>query len=323
MLAIAAYYRYLNSGGNERIARGLLILVAVLNAARNSVSLFLLLLVSMGYGIVKETIASRVLLKIRLLTAIHFVFGVLYVSYQTYSSSSLLTTVRQILARDGQHPARQCWILPLLLCPTPRTFSHELYDVDHVVSLLLDRRSRLAKANVQETQFVARSFSKKSGLIVTPSVFTRLYRILLFAVMVIATFFVISTLSFSSRRSASYGAETWQTRWILLDGWLATLYLLVFSSIAFLWRPSANNKRLAMSSELATDEAEADQYDVDALEREHDKDAIPLRGVNQDVVFDLGESDEEDERGTGRAEERRLRGDSDDESPPSYQKRRD
>ena len=80
MLAIASYYRYLNSGGNERIARGLLILVAVLNAARNSVSLFLLLLVSMGYGIVKETIASRVLLKIRLLTAVHFVFGVLYAS---------------------------------------------------------------------------------------------------------------------------------------------------------------------------------------------------------------------------------------------------
>ena len=158
------------------------------------------------------------------------------------------------------------------------------------------------------------------------TVFTRLYRILLFAVMVIATFFVISTLSFSSRRSASYGAETWRTRWILLDGWLATLYLLVFASIAFLWRPSANNKRLAMSSELATDEAEADQYDVDALEREHDKDAIPLRGVNENVVFDLGESDEEDERGagSGRAEERRLRGDDvDEESPPSYQKRRD
>ena len=79
-----------------------------------------------------------------------------------------------------------------------------------------------------------------------------------------------------------------------------------------------------MSSELATDEAEAYQYDVDSLEREHDKDAIPLRGVNENVVFDLGESDEEDERGTGRAEERRSRGDdSDDEEPPSYQKRRD
>lgn len=40
-----------------------------------------------------------------------------------------------------------------------------------------------------------------------------------------------------------YAAKSWKIRWWLLDGWLALLYLVAFSAIAFLWRPSANNRR--------------------------------------------------------------------------------
>lgn len=34
-----------------------------------------------------------------------------------------------------------------------------------------------------------------------------------------------------------YAPRNWRYRWILLDGSLATIYLLVFMAIAWLWRP--------------------------------------------------------------------------------------
>lgn len=89
--------------------------------------------------------------------------------------------------------------------------------------------------------------------------FERLYYILLSVVMVIAIFFVISSMSFSGRFAegelyryleqmvsndySDYAANTWQTRWWLLDGYLALLYLTAFVIIIFLWRPSENNRR--------------------------------------------------------------------------------
>jgi hypothetical protein len=139
------------------------------------------------------------------------------------------------------------------------------------------------------------------------AVFSRLYRILICAVIVIFAFFVISSLSFSNRLDEDFGADTWKTRWILLDGWLSVLYLVVFFSIAFLWRPTSENRRLALSDELPTDELDADRYDVDAMESgtadDDDADKVPLRSVrahggirdrDQQVVFDVGSDGEDD-----------------------------
>lgn len=75
-LAIFSYYSYLNNSGHPGVAKVLLLVVAVLNAARNSVSFFMLLITAMGYGIVKPSLGP-VMAKVRLLTIVHFVFGIL------------------------------------------------------------------------------------------------------------------------------------------------------------------------------------------------------------------------------------------------------
>jgi hypothetical protein len=96
--------------------------------------------------------------------------------------------------------------------------------------------------------------------------FERLYFILIMAVVVIAIFFVVSSMSFSGRLAEGshflvfplsstyynafidYAAKSWRVRWWLLDGWLALLYLVAFVLIAWLWRPTANNRRYVFSS---------------------------------------------------------------------------
>lgn len=74
MLANFAYYRYINKHGGGTASLAFLFVVSILNAARNSLSFFLLLIVSMGLSVVRQSLGS-VMNRVRMLTAFHFVFG--------------------------------------------------------------------------------------------------------------------------------------------------------------------------------------------------------------------------------------------------------
>ncbi len=68
---------YLNRNGSNVGAKALLVVVAILNAFRNSFSFFLLLIVCMGYGVVKPSL-GRAMVWVRWLAIAHFVFGLAY-----------------------------------------------------------------------------------------------------------------------------------------------------------------------------------------------------------------------------------------------------
>jgi len=132
--------------------------------------------------------------------------------------------------------------------------------------------------------------------------FKRLYYILLAAVIVIAIFFVVSSFEFSDRLAEDYAAKSWRVRWWLLDGYLAILYFVSFWSIAYLWRPTENNRRLAMSDEIAQEDEDAEDYDLEALQRRTDAredDEITLVNNRREhetlaedhVVFEIGDED--------------------------------
>lgn len=121
-------------------------------------------------------------------------------------------------------------------------------------------------------------------------------------------FFVISTIAFSQSAGEGFAPNTWQYRWFLLDGWLGLLYFGVFAAIAWVWRPTGNNMRLAMSDELATDDdPNAEGYEVDVFgmpggpDSDDDEESKPTsRGgadakrVPQDnVVFSIGDEDDD------------------------------
>lgn len=74
MLAQFAYYRFINKQGGGASSVAFLFVISVLNAARNSLSFFLLLVVSMGLSVVTQSLGS-IMGKIRILTAFHFIFG--------------------------------------------------------------------------------------------------------------------------------------------------------------------------------------------------------------------------------------------------------
>lgn len=68
---------YMNRNGSNVGSKVLMIVVAVLNSARNSFSFFLLLIVCMGYGVVKPSL-GRTMIYVRWLAGGHFIFGLVY-----------------------------------------------------------------------------------------------------------------------------------------------------------------------------------------------------------------------------------------------------
>ncbi|KAJ9115409.1 hypothetical protein QFC22_005166 [Naganishia vaughanmartiniae] len=278
MIANFAYYRYINKHGGGSGSMAFLFVVAILNAARNSLSFFLLLIVSMGLSVVTPSLGS-IMNRIRLLTAMHFIFGVIYA----------IGTVRIEIE------SASLFLVLFMIFPLALTLTAFLMWT--IISL-----------NGTITHLAARKQRHKLQM------FKRLYRILMLSVIAVAAFFVISSLSLSNRLEEDYAPRNWKYRWILLDASLALIYLAAFGAVAYLWRPSRDNIRFAMSQELAQDEHDADDYEFGNLENRpvhHDQDYDDMddeeRGFisnengqqdgykSENVVFALEDEDSDEE----------------------------
>lgn len=293
MLANWAYYRFVNAHGMGVSTTILLIVVTILDAGRNALSFFLLLVVSLGLSVVRDTLGPA-MRRAKILTGLHFVFGVLYSMGLVYLSLE----------------ATDALILLMFVIPLAFTLSSFLLWIMHGLA------GTIAELRQRKQRYKLRMFR-------------RLQLILIGAVIVIGAFFVLSSFSFSSRTEEDFAPNSWRWRWWLIDGYLALLYLVVFSSTAYLWRPTGSNRRLAMSDELAQDEEDAEDYDLEALESRGQPHPLNADGIPEaprsgrrhvvgedETVFEIGEDDEdEDGRHTGRTPTSRRTQRHSDEGP--------
>ncbi|KAJ3516362.1 hypothetical protein NLJ89_g1171 [Agrocybe chaxingu] len=327
MLANWVYYRYLNAHGKSTASTVFLIVVAILDAGRNSMSFFMLLVVSLGLSVVRESL-GKTMLKCQALAGAHFLFGILYaigiVELELESTSAL--------------------VLLLFIIPLAFTLSGFLLWIMYALNATIAHlRSRKQRYKLK--------------------MFERLYYILLFTVLVIAAFFVVSSMSFSGRLAeGDYGHSSmkissanilkimrprpggsvggcWTAGWLSCTlsassrlrsyGALVPITedksLSLLNTRMILIRISFST--LAMSDEIAQDEEDAEDYDLEAIQsRSHlreedddDDDAATLvagrRGnssnvTNDDVVFEIGDEDDEDDEAAKRRKAQRLSGEN-------------
>lgn len=193
-----------------------MVLVAVLNAGRNSFSFFLLLIVCMGYGVVKPSL-GRTMIYVRILAIAHFIFGVIY------AVASLSITP------DSAGPLVLLIVLPLAATLTG-FYVWTLNSLNATMKDLIDRK--------QKTKAL---------------MYKKLWWCILTSIVVIFGFFFINSFAFAGGSDASFVPDHWKTRWFVLDGWLNLVYLCDIAFVAYLWRPTANNRRFAMSDEVCED----------------------------------------------------------------------
>ena len=207
------YYDYQNRNGDNVGTKALLIVTAILNAARNSFSFFLLLITCMGYGIVKPSL-GKTMLYVRILALTHFVFGVIY------AIASLAVTP------DTAGPLLLLVIMPLAATLTA-FYVWTLNALSATLKDLLDRKQS-----------------------VKAMMYRRLWWCILGSILVIFAFFFFNSFTFARRSDPGFVPNNWKTRWFILDGWLNLVYFFDIAFIAYLWRPTVNNRRFAMSDEV-------------------------------------------------------------------------
>ncbi|CAJ2506059.1 Uu.00g001890.m01.CDS01 [Anthostomella pinea] len=217
MLMTWGFYDYLNRNGSNVGAKVLLVVVAVLNAFRNSFSFFLLLIVCMGYGVVKPSL-GKTMVYVRWLAIAHFVFGLVY------AITSLL------ISPDTAGPFVLLIVLPLAGTLT----AFYVWTLNSLNFTLKDLRER--KQTVKEAMY------------------KKLWWCILTSILVIFGFFFFNSFSFASASDPDYVPFHWKSRWFILDGWLNLVYFADVAWVAYVWRPTANNRRFAMSDEIAQDE---------------------------------------------------------------------
>lgn len=214
MLITWGYYDFENVHGATMGAKAFLIVVAILNAGRNAFSFFLLLIVCMGYGVVKPTL-GKTMLYVRGLAAIHFAFCLIY-------------TIASMVIRPEEAGA----IVLLVILPLSSTLTAfyiwTLNSLNMTMKDLIDR-----KQHVKATMY------------------RRLWYCILVTIVVIFGFFFFNSFAFTEVGNADFAPSNWQTRWFILDGWLNLVYLADVAYISYLWRPTPNNRRFAMSDEVS------------------------------------------------------------------------
>ncbi|KAM5444350.1 Membrane protein ptm1 [Microsporum ferrugineum] len=211
------FYDYQNRYGANAVSKVLMVIVSILSAGRNSFSFFLLLIVCMGYGVVKPSL-GRTMIYVRILAITHFVFGVIY------SLASLSITP------DSAGPLVLLVVLPLAGSLT----AFYVWTLNSLSATMKDLVSR--KQHVKAMMY------------------KKLWWCLLGSIVVIFAFFFINSFVFASTNVSDLIPAQWKSRWFVLDGWLNIVYLFNIAYVSYLWRPTANNKRFAMSDELAQED---------------------------------------------------------------------
>ncbi|KAI1180345.1 lung seven transmembrane receptor-domain-containing protein [Nemania sp. FL0916] len=217
MLLTWGFYDFLNRNGSSVGSKVLLVLVAVLNAFRNSFSFFLLLIVCMGYGVVKPSL-GKTMVYVRWLAIAHFVFGLVY------AITSLL------ISPDAAGPFVLLIVLPLAGTLT----AFYVWTLNSLNFTLKDLRER--KQTAKEAMY------------------KKLWWCILLSILVIFGFFFFNSFTFASASDPDYVPFHWKSRWFILDGWLNLVYFADVAWVAYVWRPTANNRRFAMSDEIAQDD---------------------------------------------------------------------
>ena len=86
------------------------------------------------------------------------------------------------------------------------------------------------------------------------AMYRKLWWCILASILVIFAFFFFNSFSFASASDPDFVPFHWKSRWFVLDGWLNLVYFADVAFVAYVWRPTANNRRFAMSDELAQDD---------------------------------------------------------------------
>lgn len=221
------YYWGWNSNGSG--SSMLYLCVLFLSALRNAASTFMLLVVALGYGVLKPSL-GKTMRKCILLAAAHLTFGLVY-AYGTMIPPDKLSS----------------FLLFLIVLPISTVMTIFYYWTMHAFTqtiMLLQLRRQHVKLKM----------------------YRNLWRLLVFSFVMLLVYCIVFFVYSSKWSDVDFRLSHWQTRWFITDGYLNILYLLVFLGVMYMWRPTRLNQRYGLEQLPDDNDFENDSNNFESLE---------------------------------------------------------
>ncbi len=261
------YYDLENrKGENDAGVKVYMTFTSILSGFKVSFSFYLLLVISLGYGVVYPKLDKKLLLRCRILTGVHFFFVVFYIvsNYLTSpESQSLLVGI----------PA-----IPVAIS-TAIFYAMVLKSLSTTTALLHSQRQMIKL-----------------------KMYKNLFRIIFFSLLVLVFGIIVSSFIFIGMSTTELIEQHWKSRFFFLDFWPSLVYFVIFNLIAFIWRPTDTSYMLAASQQLPTDPENAADFELDDIQSLQNDDDDLINGPpgysninNDNDSLNLGSDDEEGE----------------------------
>lgn len=252
---IWAYYDIKNEKGDTAGTKAYMVFVSILNSAKISSSFFLILIISLGYGIVYPKLNRTLMKRIKLFTLFQFLLSVGYL-IQNY-----LTNPESI----------SLWPL-VTLVPLALSIMGFYFVILKSMSQTL---------NYLQTQ----------RQVVKLKMYKHLLTVIYISLVTIFGGIVLVSFVFIGMNTIEMVEHHWKTRFFFVDFWPSLVYYFVFVAISFIWRPTSTSYMLACSQQLPTDPENVADFDLDDLQSLNDNENLNTF-QDDDLNFTDDESDQ-------------------------------
>ncbi|EPY51432.1 seven transmembrane receptor-like protein [Schizosaccharomyces cryophilus OY26] len=212
----SGYFFYANANGYSTASKVFAFFLSIFQAARQSYFGFLVLIVSLGYSIVVPTLGS-LLRKCQILGALQFV-----------ALSFFLTSL--FVSPNNQESLVLMFAAPIFLFTIFAMFFWIVLALNNTIQDL-----RLRKQTVKAQMY------------------TRLWVVICFGIIAYGAIVVTNAILIGINGQMNYYLKYWKLLWFLDYGYADILSFILMVTILYIWRPTENNRRFAMSEQVAQD----------------------------------------------------------------------
>jgi hypothetical protein len=224
-----SYYDLRNKKGNTSGVQGYMVLLSVINSFKVSFSFFILLVISLGYGIVYPKLQRKLMLKCRIFALVTFGFCAAFI-IQRYLTPS-----------DSQSSAILFTFFPACACLLGFYF------------VTLKSLSLTMQYLQEQKQMVKLNMYNNLLKIITLSLVAVMFGTLMTSIMLLGM------------SAVEMVEKNWRYRFFFTDFWSSLVYFVVFVLISFIWRPTSTSYMLALSQQLPTDPDNIADFDLDDM----------------------------------------------------------
>ncbi|GMM38399.1 Ptm1 protein [Saccharomycopsis crataegensis] len=195
-----------------------MLFISILNSIKLTFSFYLLLLISLGMGVVYPNLPKKTLIKCKVFACVQFVVSVGY-----------------IVSNYLNNPENPNALMLISLVP----LSLSLTVFYYLILTALTQTTNYLKAQKQTIKL---------------NIYRKLFLTIFISLVVLFLGLVASSFVYIGMSTTELIEQHWKSRFLVLDFWPSLVYYGVYACILFIWRPTYNSYLLIVSSQVGTDE---------------------------------------------------------------------